>query len=280
MTDNPPNLHSELWPACPSSSYAALWKRQSMRARHRPSLYLWSPKLFTNGSIPSSIRLLSFAAGSYVQNLLLEHRSGTDLDIQILSRCPLIQRLVLNVANSMDPDIVDADTSSWPTPWEVSVLDEDLLHVFRFVNKWLTHPILRNVTHLHLHAMWHCPATIYLSLPRLTHLSLVHWDHPHSQARQVDDVFVANARRLLSEGKSLEMVLLQSDQVLTGGPCFIRAVWVELAKIEDERLFARPSLTSPEFGELLRSGRTIWDDAKHFKNWRDDVAGLHARRMN
>jgi hypothetical protein len=45
--------------------------------------------------------------------------------------------------------------------------------------------------------------------------------------------------------------------------------WVELAKIDDERLFVRPAVGAEGFAAIITSGATMWDEAgRRYKNWR------------
>lgn len=200
-----------------------------------------------------------FAGPGNVRNVFLSPENKADsVDLTILTLCPHVERLVLDVHASLCAWKEVDSTLPWPAPWEVAVTAYDS-------GDWLGHPVLHNLTHLYLQMPVLCSGKDILpevlSLHQLTHLSLgSYW---------AGDELVALTERLLSASTSLEMVLLHS---LPNLGC-VGEIWVELAKIPDERLLVRPGLSLHDFGELLTSEGTIWDDARvKFEDWREGAS--------
>jgi hypothetical protein len=150
----------------------------------------------------------------------------------------------------------------FPAPWQMDLLiDSGLSGLLPPVG----HPLLRCVTHLHIFG-FRLPefddvaVTLILSITTLTHLAcsaLGLWPSASSCIQ-----------RILSSAPSLSVLLLLNtppDELPT---------WEELIPIEDERFLARPGIgwyILDEYEDIMISGRSLWDDADKYKNWRNLV---------
>ena len=229
------------------------------------------PVLYHTVVLPTPQHLALFEAtitrtqlAPYVRNLFLRSMSipSGELAANILSRCSNVQRLVVDALYRQSS--IDI-TLRWPLPWEV-------VYIYG-ATSWLQrgHPSLQNITHIHLDGIiFSSTMDICLALPRLSHLGVTHVNVANDN-HVYDENFVRLIRRALSTHFTLQMVLIQLQPISTnqlGRPSGAR-IWIDLAKIQDDRLLARTALDPDDYFRALEAGTTIWDDAATwFADWR------------
>jgi hypothetical protein len=106
------------------------------------------------------------------------------------------------------------------------------------------------------------------ALPLLTHFGFEY------APKHVDEsTFLSLTKGVLSSNPSLKMVILDSfSDNWEPAADLVGSMWIELARLADQRLLVRPGLPEKCFNTLLESGETMWDNARErFGNWRESV---------
>ncbi|KAJ3899025.1 hypothetical protein F5879DRAFT_978327 [Lentinula edodes] len=166
----------------------------------------------------------------------------------------------------------------WPTPKYIMFGKKFGDESFRFPS--VTHPILRNVTHL----LVNCddlPTLKGLSsfhaklMPYLTRLAVRYAPSRSIFTGQTIDVVVDDYPQFVAQilkCKALDYVMIFYDRA---GFQYLDNSWDGIAKINDPRLLARRALREEEYDNIVDGGSMFWDNAvNQCKDWREDVHKL------
>ncbi|KAJ3852115.1 hypothetical protein EV368DRAFT_82862 [Lentinula lateritia] len=166
----------------------------------------------------------------------------------------------------------------WPTPKYIMFGKKFSDESFRFPS--VTHPILRNVTHLLVNCE-DLPTLKDLSLfhaklmPYLTRLAVRYAPSRSIFTGQTRDAVVDDYPQFVAqilECKALEYVMIFYDRA---GFQYLDNSWDTIVKINDHRLLARRALREEEYDNIVNGSSMFWENAPNqCKDWREDVHKL------
>ncbi|KIJ52366.1 hypothetical protein M422DRAFT_64878 [Sphaerobolus stellatus SS14] len=137
-------------------------------------------------------------------------------------------------------------------------------------------PFCKAVTHLCMELPEIPSLHILTELRCLTHFAVLCWgDHDPER-----DTLVDRVNALLNGLPSLEILLLIAVMQFQPLKRLEGYTWLELSKIKDPRLFARPTVSKASWRDMVRSGSTVWDGVQNLYDgkWRDICVEPQMRR--
>ncbi|KAF8576909.1 hypothetical protein K439DRAFT_1622497 [Ramaria rubella] len=218
-----------------------------------------------------TIRTSDAIPGNYVRCLIImaylhSPHIGDDWTAKaiILAACPNIEVLVIKslTLGTNVPQLLPANVC--PGPREMVTLppqNPSWRVSFRYA-------LFRNLTHLFMSVnVW--SGKEFIEFPCLSHLGFAVLD-THSQTRfQLSPTLVSD---MLSSLPSLKILLLCAYARTTRPTLPIGEEWRRLSEIRDERLLAAPGVEEAAWVELVKQGKSLWDDAEmKYKDWRNCV---------
>jgi hypothetical protein len=175
----------------------------------------------------------------------------------ILRACTKFESLATDAALT-DSAFMDDGSSWWPAPWHVMLILQNLRKL-----PSTGHLVLRNTTYFYLDRMTKSTVDAIQSLPHLTHLGIVFWEDPWVNLDEKVDAAMIQSLLVSMPSLAALVAFYRNVDDLHGN------TWVEIVKILDEQLFARPVVSTEGWKEIINSGAALWYIAENrCREWR------------